>query len=61
MEDKITESKTDDGQEYIITGLNPTDHNVITATIVKGKNQQPSNKNSKTTTEKRQMLIHASM
>ena len=33
IEDKVTESKTDAGQEYLITGLNPTDHNVITATI----------------------------
>ena len=32
MEDRITESKTDEGQEYLITGLNPTYHNVITAT-----------------------------
>ena len=33
MEDKIIESKTDDGEEYLIMGTNPTDHNVITTTI----------------------------
>ena len=33
MADKIIESKTDDGEEYLIMGTNPTDHNVITITI----------------------------
>ena len=33
MEDNITESKTDDGEEYLIIGTSPTYHNVITATI----------------------------
>jgi len=33
LKQMILESKTDNNQEYLITGTNPTDHNVITATI----------------------------
>ena len=33
LQHKVIESKTDNNHEYLITGINPTDHNVLTATI----------------------------
>ena len=52
MEDKIIESKTDDGEEYIIMGINPTDHNVITTTIdTKIQRNQEKTRNWKTCTK----------